>query len=242
MIRLRDFSIGYGPRRLLGDVECEIHSDSLSALIGRNGSGKSTLLRALAGLKTDYTGEILVDGLPLRGMDTRRRSRTIAFVNTARARVADMRCFDAVAVGRAPYTGWTGRLAPADMAAVTDALEAVGMAEYADRTLDTLSDGECQRVMIARALAQDTPVLLLDEPTSFLDLPNRYELVRLLSRLARERHKTVVISTHELEIALRLADTILLIDPPRLLDIPAPAAAPVVSRIFNLPELGGCGR
>ena len=120
-----------------------------------------------------------------------------------------------VALGRPPYTNWIGRVQEQDKAIVERSLELVGMAAFAGKTMDRMSDGECQRVMIARALAQDTPIILLDEPTSFLDLPNRYELCTLLRRLAHDHRKCILFSTHELDIALSLCDSIALIDPPR---------------------------
>lgn len=141
----------------------------------------------------------------------------MAFVTTGRTRIANLRCCDVVAVGRAPYTNWIGKMQDTDKAIVMRSLALVGMETFADRTMDKMSDGECQRIMIARALAQSTPVILLDEPTSFLDMPNRYELCTLLSRLAHEEKKCILFSTHELDIALTLADSIALIDTPELL-------------------------
>lgn len=221
MIQLYDFSVGYGSRRLLCGVNAVIPSGGLTALIGRNGAGKSTLLRAVAGLTPSYEGEIVVDGKALRDMSPQERAKTIAFVNTERVRVANLRCRDVVGMGRAPFTDWMGQMSSEDQMIVTQSLEAVGMLPYADRTLDSMSDGECQRVMIARALAQTTPVVLLDEPTSFLDLPNRYELCSLLRRLAHKEGKTIMFSTHELDIALRICDSIALIDSPHLHCLPA---------------------
>ncbi len=217
MIELKDFSMGYGGRVLLEGVATSFRRGELTALIGRNGTGKSTLLRALAGLNTGYSGEIIIDGKPLRKMPAPQLARTVAFVSTARTRVPDMRASDAVAMGRAPYTNWIGRMQEHDREAVGRALEAVGMSTFASRTLDSMSDGECQRVMIARALAQDTPAILLDEPTSFLDMPSRYELASLLRTLAREEEKCIIFSTHEVEIATRMSDTVALIDPPHLI-------------------------
>ena len=216
MIRLHDFSIGYGERTLLHEVEAAIPKGSLTALIGRNGTGKSTLLRAIAGLNRHYTGEILLDGRDISEMKTPEMARTLAFVTTERSRIANLRSEDVVAIGRAPYTNWIGRMQDADREIVARSLASVGMEAYASRTMDKMSDGECQRIMIARALAQSTPVILLDEPTSFLDLPNRYELCSLLARLAHDEGKCILFSTHELDIALSLADSIALIDPPRL--------------------------
>ncbi len=220
MIELRDFSIGYGGRKLLAEVNAAIEGGRLTALIGRNGSGKSTLLRAVAGLNPHYEGSIIVAEHNIRDMRPQELSKTIAFVNTERTRIANLRCEDVVAIGRAPYTNWIGRMQEIDREIVAKALASVGMAEYARRTMDTMSDGECQRIMIARALAQDTPVILLDEPTSFLDMPNRYELVALLRRLAHDEGKCVLFSTHELDIAMLLCDSIALFDTPRLVCLP----------------------
>ncbi|MDE6331270.1 MAG: ABC transporter ATP-binding protein [Muribaculaceae bacterium] len=217
LIEVKGLTLAYGKRELVHDACAEFRAGHLIALIGRNGSGKSTLLRAMAGLKNDYKGRIEVSGNNLHRIHAAGLSRLIAFVGTGRARVERFTCYDLVALGRAPYTNWIGSLGDSDRAAVEAALEAVGMTAYAGRMLDSLSDGECQRVMIARALAQDTPVILLDEPTSFLDLPNRYELVSLLASLAHERKKCIIYSTHELDIALEHSDRIGLINPPELI-------------------------
>ena len=219
MIELHDFSIGYGERTLLREVEATIEKGSLTALIGRNGTGKSTLLRAIAGLNRRYAGRILLDGRSAE-LKTTEMAKTLAFVTTERTRIANLKCEDVVAIGRAPYTNWIGRMQEADKEIVMRSLASVGMEAYAERTMDRMSDGECQRIMIARALAQDTPIILLDEPTSFLDMPNRYELCTLLARLAHDEGKCILFSTHELDIALSLADAIALIDPPRLSCLP----------------------
>ena len=123
-------------------------------------------------------------------------------------------------MGRAPYTNWIGQLQAEDEKRVVTAMQLVGMSGYAEKTMDKMSDGECQRIMIARALAQDTPIILLDEPTAFLDLPNRYELCLLLKRLTQTEGKCILFSTHDLDIALSLCDTIMLIDNPQLYSLP----------------------
>lgn len=220
MIRLHDFSIGYDERTLLREVNAAIPKGSLTALIGRNGTGKSTLLRAIAGLKRRYAGEILLDGRDISDMRADEMAKKLAFVTTERTRIANLRCEDVVAIGRAPYTNWIGRMQDADREIVARSLASVGMSDYALRTMDKMSDGECQRIMIARALAQSTPVILLDEPTSFLDLPNRYELCSLLARLTHDEGKCILFSTHELDIALTLCDSVALIDPPQLHHLP----------------------
>ena len=236
MIQLDDFSTGYGMRQLLEGVNTSFAEGTLTALIGRNGSGKSTLLRTIAGLNSRYGGTIRLDGVDVRSLSPGAIARSMAFVTTERTRIPNLRCEDVVAIGRAPYTNWIGRLQEVDRAIVADALRAVGMEDYAARTMDTMSDGECQRIMIARALAQDTPNILLDEPTSFLDIPNRYELVSLLRSLAHDKGKCVVFSTHELDIALKMCDTIALVDTPSLhhLGVDDMVAAGHVERLFHI--------
>ena len=235
MIKLHDFSIGYGERTLLCEVETTIEKGRLTALIGRNGTGKSTLLRAIAGLNRRYTGRILLDGHNAADMRAAEMARTLAFVTTERTRIANLKCKDVVAIGRAPYTNWIGQLQPEDQKRVDDAMQLVGMSGYAEKTMDKMSDGECQRIMIARALAQDTPVILLDEPTAFLDLPNRYELCLLLKKLAQEEKKCVLFSTHDLDIALSLCDSIMLIDNPQMYTLPTPemVASGHIERLFR---------
>ena len=174
------------------------------------------MLRAIAGLNRCYSGKIILDGHDIACMKTEDMAKTLAVVTTERTRIANLRCKDVVAIGRAPYTNWIGRMQETDKEIVMQSLISVGMEAYANRTMDKMSDGECQRVMIARALAQDTPIILLDEPTSFLDMPNRYELVALLRRLVHDEKKCIMFSTHELDIALSMCDSIALLDTPNL--------------------------
>ena len=220
-IRLDHITLAYGSRTLLADICAEIAPGSLTALIGRNGTGKSTLLRAVAGLGPVTAGRIELCGHTLAGMTPRQRAETVSFVTTDKVRIANLACEDVVALGRAPYTNWIGRMQEEDRAVVERSLRLVGMSAFARKTMDRMSDGECQRVMIARALAQDTPIILLDEPTAFLDLPNRYELATLLRRLSRDERKCVLFSTHDLDIALSLCDAVALIDTPQLHLLPA---------------------
>lgn len=216
ILSLRGFAAGYGHRELISPTTLEFPAGCLTALIGRNGTGKSTLLRAIAGINDKFSGRVTIAGKDIKGLNAGERARLMSFVNTERPRIANLTCRDVAGMGRAPYTDWIGRLSAEDEEIVGEALDQVGMSDYASRQLATMSDGECQRVMIARALAQDTPVMLLDEPTSFLDLPSRYELVALLCRLAHDSGKTIIFSTHELDIALRRADYIALLADSRL--------------------------
>lgn len=220
-LTLHRISLAYGSRTLLQEVSAEFADRTLTALIGRNGTGKSTLLRAVAGLGPLAGGHIDLCGEPLDTLTPQRRAATVSFVTTDKVRIANLTCEAVVALGRAPYTDWIGRLHEEDRRIVARSLELVGMGGFARKTMDRMSDGECQRVMIARALAQDTPVILLDEPTAFLDLPNRYELAVLLRRLAHEERKCILFSTHDLDIALSLCDAVALIDTPQLHLLPA---------------------
>ena len=219
MIQLEALTLGYGQQILLDHVSANLDGGGLIALLGRNGSGKSTLLRATAGLGTIKSGRILLAGKDLAELRPEELARTVSFT-TEKVRIPNLKCRDVVALGRAPYTNWVGRLQPQDREIVAKSLALLDMSAYAERTMDQMSDGECQRIMIARALAQDTPIILLDEPTSFLDLPNRYELGILLQKLAHKQNKCILFSTHELDIALTLCDSIALIDHPHLHYLP----------------------
>lgn len=220
MIRFNNLSLGYGKRTLIDSLTGEVHRGELTALVGRNGTGKSTLLRAIAQLGEISGGEIFLNEKSINSITPIELATTVALVTTDKVRIANLRCRDVVALGRAPYTNWIGRMQEQDNIIVEQALASVGMSDYADKTMDRMSDGECQRIMIARALAQQTPIILLDEPTAFLDMPNRYELCTLLRRLAHEENKCILFSTHELDIALELCDSIALIAPPQLHILP----------------------
>ena len=216
MIRFQSLSLGYGSRILIDSLSATVKSGELTALVGRNGTGKSTLLRAITGLGERIGGDILLGDKSIDSLSTAELATMVAFVTTDKVRIANLRCRDVVALGRAPYTNWIGRMQEQDEEIVMRSMELVCMSDYADKTMDRMSDGECQRIMIARALAQQTPIILLDEPTAFLDMPNRYELCTLLQRLAHEEQKCILFSTHELDIALALCDSIALISPPQL--------------------------
>lgn len=211
LIEIKDFTLPVQKRLLLDDVNAAMSAGTLVALIGRNGAGKSTFLRAIAGLNRNYQGDVYIAGQNLKDLNPLQLARSVSFVTTERVRIPNLRCRDVVAMGRSPFTNWIGRLSDKDEKIIGISLNMIGMDQFAKRTMDTMSDGECQRVMIARALAQSTPIIMLDEPTSFLDLPARYELVELLKRLAHEESKLILFSTHELDIAMKLADRIALI-------------------------------
>ncbi len=212
MVTLNDIDLGYPHRTLLTGASAEFSSGELVALLGRNGSGKSTLLRSIAGLEQPLRGEVLIGGENIFTMTPLQRASTVSFVTTERRRVVNLLSEDLVALGRAPYTSWLGRMRDEDRDIVAHSLSLVGMSHMARRSVERLSDGELQRVMIARALAQQTEVILLDEPTAFLDMPSRYELVELLTELTHGQGKSIIFSTHELDIAEEYCDAIALID------------------------------
>ena len=211
-IRLQGLALGYPGRTLFENVDLSFGRGELTALIGRNGTGKSTLLRTIMGLLRPLRGSILIGQKSVHELPQRMIAAQISFVSTDDVRMGHLKVYDVVGLGRAPYTNWIGRLTDADRAAVEESLRLVGMETFGDKGIDTLSDGERQRVMIARSLAQDTPMILLDEPTAFLDLPNKYEIGLLLRSLAHNHGKTILFSTHDLNITLDLCDRIVMID------------------------------
>lgn len=216
MIQLKGITLGYGNHILLNHISAEADSGKLVALLGRNGTGKSTLLKTIAGLNKARYGAIYLCEKDISSLSSLELAQTVSFVTTDKIRIANLSCEDVVALGRSPYTNWIGQMQKQDRETVAYALSLVGMSDYAERTMDKMSDGECQRIMIARAIAQDTPIILLDEPTAFLDLPSRYELCLLLRDIAVKEGKCILFSTHDLDIALSLCDSIMLIDNPGL--------------------------
>lgn len=224
MIRIDHLSLAYPHgKTILTDGCATVDSGTLCALIGRNGSGKSTLLRALSGTDRPTAGHVYIDSTDVTSARPAQLARTLAIVTTERIREPRLTCRDVVALGRAPFTGGFGRLSAVDEAAVDRALAMADAEIFASRRIATLSDGEAQRVMLARALAQDTPVILLDEPTSFLDVPNRRRITAQLAGLAHDCDKTIIFSTHELDLAYERADSIMLLDATGLLHLPAAA-------------------
>lgn len=218
VIETRGLRVGYPGKRgsptvVLGDLDLSLRSGELTCLIGPNGSGKSTLLRTLSGMQTPLAGNAWLLGDEVRRIPALERAQRLAVVLTDQIDAGILRAADLVALGRYPYTGWGGRLRPADHACVQWALNVTGAAPLADRNVAELSDGERQRVLVARALAQQPAVIALDEPIAFIDVPRRVELLGLLRGLARECGLAVLLTTHDLDLAIRTADTVWLIEP-----------------------------
>jgi len=196
---------------LLRGLDLHIERGRLVALLGRNGAGKSTLLRALSCDEMPIEGRILIDGHDTSTLSLKQRSHLIALVTTERIAVGGLTVSELVAVGRQPHTGFLGRLSSEDRQAVDDAIAAVGMTHKAGDYMANLSDGERQKIMIARALAQQTPFILLDEPTAFLDVASRIEVMKLLRELAHTQNKAVLLSSHDVAQAVLMADDLWLI-------------------------------
>jgi iron complex transport system ATP-binding protein len=220
-------SIGYTaprqpPKVVLDDITVALNAGELVCLIGPNGAGKSTLMRTLAGMQPPLSGAIKIQGEDLSALSPRDLAQRLSIVLTERVDVGILSAYALVALGRFPYTDWSGTLTPADEAVVRWAIQAVGAVDLAARNVGELSDGERQKIMIARALAQEPAVMLLDEPTAFLDLPRRAEMMQLLRRLARETGRAILLSTHDLDLALHNADRMWLLPKGGPLHVGAP--------------------
>ena len=229
-IILKNLSIGYRTknnlRTVAEDINAAIRQGELTCLLGANGVGKSTLLRTLSAFQPKLGGEIIIrsqesgdrsqeSGDRSQEIDAftdKELSRLIGVVLTEKPDIRNMTVRELVALGRSPYTGFWGTLHEEDWQVVDEAIEAVRIGGLRERMVHTLSDGERQKVMIAKALAQQTPVIFLDEPTAFLDFPSKVEMMQLLRRLAREQQKTIFLSTHDFELALQVADTLWLME------------------------------
>ncbi len=200
------------PVTVASDVNASLRSGELTCLLGANGAGKSTLLRTLAAFQPPLKGEVHILGRRIDDYTSRELARLVSVVLTEKPDLRDMTVTELVGMGRTPYTGFFGGLDATDRARVREALDRVGITHLADRHVHTLSDGERQKVMIAKALAQQTPIVLLDEPTAFLDYPGKVDMMHLLHTLARDTGKTIFLSTHDLDLALRLADRLWLLE------------------------------
>lgn len=215
-MELQNLTTGYitsrGRVTVQSGITATLRPGEFTCLLGPNGAGKTTLLRTLAGFIPPLDGNILIGGRHVSLIPAAELATQIGVVLTERPSVSSMTVAQLVALGRSPYTGFWGRLTDRDRHIVEEALESTGTLSLRDRLVDTLSDGERQKVMVAKALAQQTPVIFLDEPTAFLDYPSKAELMRLLRRLAHEEGKTIFQSTHDLNMALALADKIWLAD------------------------------
>lgn len=215
-IELKNLTTGYQSKRdkhlVSSNICAEIKSGELTCLIGANGIGKSTLMRTLAAFQPKLSGEIRVMGKEIESYTDKELAQIISIVLTERCDIQDMTIEELVGLGRSPYTGFWGTLKEVDKEVVKQSIGWVGLEHLAQRNIQTLSDGERQKTMIAKALAQETPIIFLDEPTAFLDYTSKVDLLLLLHKLSREMQKTIFLSTHDVELALQIADKLWLMD------------------------------
>lgn len=208
VLEMSDLSVGYGHHVVATGLSVSLSAGSITALIGRNGTGKSTLLKTLCGFLPPLGGKIFWQGKALQDYSRHELSHLISVVLTHRHDTEMLLVREVVEMGRIPYTPFSGKLRKEDKEIIEHSMAMTGVSHLADRRLVSLSDGERQRVMIAKALAQETPIILLDEPTAFLDYVAKVEILRLLRQLAKERDKTILLTTHDIRQSFSIADTI----------------------------------
>jgi iron complex transport system ATP-binding protein len=215
ILSMQNTDFGYytksGKNTLLSGINLEVGKSELIGLAGRNGSGKSTMLRTIVRLQESLNGAILLNGKNIREFNKYEFAKMVAFVSTGVVEQEVMTIRELVSLGRFPYTNWIGSLLPEDHEIIDNCLNMVGITFLADHKICEVSDGERQRAMIARTLAQNTPVIILDEPTAFLDLPAKYDLINLLYDLTR-KGKTIIYSSHDLNITMKFSDKLWIID------------------------------
>lgn len=242
-IELENLSTGYTvkgrPKIVSKELNATLHSGELTCLLGVNGAGKSTLIRTLSAFIPALSGKVHLLGQTLDKFTPKELSKVIGVVLTGRMEQNGLTAYDMVGMGRSPYTGFWGTLSKNDKEVVEKAIDQIKIGFLKDRTMDTLSDGERQKVMIAKALAQETPLIILDEPTAFLDFPSKVEMMQLLQHLAHDMHKTIFLSTHDLELALQTADKLWLLDAENLITGTPKELAKKghLDRFFNIPGI-----
>ena len=207
-LETKDLSVGYHGKPLIEDIALHVQRGRIVTLIGPNGSGKSTILKTIIGQLSKVSGTVFLDGKAMEAHSRNEIARRMAILMTARMEPELMTCRDVVGTGRYPYTGKLGILTSEDRAIVERSLAQVGGLDFADRPFANISDGQRQRILLARALCQEPEIIVLDEPTSFLDIRYKLELLTVLKRMVRENDLAVLLSLHELELAQRVSDTV----------------------------------
>ena len=226
-------TVGYRGHRVVEDISLSLPCGRLVCLLGPNGAGKSTLLRTLCGFQPPIAGTVTISGSDITTMSAAEVARLVSVVLTDRPLTPSLTAAEMVGMGRAPYTGFWGRLSDDDRRLVSEAMQTVGIAPLATRRMGRLSDGERQKVMIAKALAQLTPVLVLDEPTAFLDYPSKVAVMKTLARLAHDEGKTILMSTHDLELAAQLGDELMEIENKHIRKITADEVSRIIGRLLR---------
>lgn len=226
-------TVGYRGHRVVEDISLSLPCGRLVCLLGPNGAGKSTLLRTLCGFQPPIAGTVTISGSDITTMSAAEVARLVSVVLTDRPLTPSLTAAEMVGMGRAPYTGFWGRLSDEDRRLVSEAMQTVGIAPLATRRMGRLSDGERQKVMIAKALAQHTPVIVLDEPTAFLDYPSKVAVMKTLARLAHDEGKTILMSTHDLELAAQLGDELMEIENKHIRKITADEVSRIIGRLLR---------
>lgn len=211
-LNISSLHVGYQNKAIIKDIHLSSQSNKLIALIGRNGKGKSTLLKTITGLLPALSGEVLINNKNIEAISTKERSKLLSIVLSSNLILENITVIDFVAYGRYPYTNWLGVNTDADNTIIGNSLELCGIEHLSKRYYAELSDGERQKVNIARAITQNTPFIILDEPTAHLDLINKVEILKLLKSLTEQHNKMIIISTHQVDMALQLCDEIWIID------------------------------
>ncbi len=209
-------TVGYDGKPLIHDVCLEVRRGKIITLIGPNGSGKSTILKTIVGQLSKVSGTVLLENTPMEQRRQREIAQRMAILMTERVRPELMTCYDVVSTGRYPYTGALGLLGKEDKKIVAESLELVHGTDIADRPFDAISDGQRQRILLARALCQQPEIIVLDEPTSYLDIRYKLELLTILKTMVREKNMAVLVSLHELELAQRVSDTVVCVSGDRI--------------------------
>lgn len=211
LLYTKKLSVGY-KQPLFQDLSLQFCSSQLTCLMGKNGAGKSTIIKTLSGLLQPLSGDVFIDNERLKNLSSSEISKKIGLILTHTTSVSYMTVRDLVTFGRYPYTNSSVILSENDNRCINEAIKTVGIENLKERFVEKLSDGEHQKAELARVLAQQTDLVLLDEPVAFLDFPSKIEMMHILQKLAHQNHKTVIISTHDIEMALAVADNLLIID------------------------------
>ena len=209
-------SVGYDGKPLIRDVCLQVQRGKIVTLIGPNGSGKSTILKTIVGQLSKVSGTVLLESIPMERCGQRDIAKRMAILMTERVHPELMTCYDVVSTGRYPYTGALGLLGKEDKRIVEESLELVHGLDMADRPFDAISDGQRQRILLARALCQTPEIIVLDEPTSYLDIRYKLELLTILKTMVREKNLAVLVSLHELDLAQRVSDTVVCVSGDRI--------------------------
>ena len=217
VLQATDINIGYSNKKettvVASQVTVSLEKGKLTALIGANGIGKSTLLRTLIGIQSPLSGKVFLKEKDIHSLDNLTLAQHLSVVLTDKLPPSNLTVFELIALGRQPYTNWIGKLTEDDIAKVNKALELTQISHLADQKHDEISDGQLQIVLIARALAQDTPLIVLDEPTTHLDLLHKVTLLKLLKKLTQETGKSILFSTHDIDMAIQLGDEMIIMTP-----------------------------